>query len=198
MPLVEIYHQATGSTGRALGLSNLILLPALIAAVGTCITSSRILWTLSRENATPYTKLLYHINPRFKNSFNSIVVCGVIVTISGAIYVGSSSAFSAFVDSYVVLSTLSYLAAILPHLPGKRSNVTSGWFWMNGFVGYIVNAVACLYMLCFLVIFCFPFSMPVSAESMNYTVLITDGLTLFMIAFWFWRQKEYTGPQRVV
>lgn len=198
MPLVEIYRQATGSIGGALGLSILILLPAIVAAVGTCITSSRILWTLSRENATPYSRLLHHINPRFKNPFNSIVVCGIIVTIFGAIYVGSSSAFSAFVDSYVVLSTLSYLAAILPHLLGKRSLVTPGWFWMNGFVGYTVNAVACLYMLCFLVIFCFPFSLPVSAESMNYTVLITGGLTIFMAGFWFWRQKEYIGPQRVV
>jgi hypothetical protein len=198
MPLVEIYRQATGSAGGALGLSILIFLPACVATVGACITASRILWTLSRENATPFSKTLHHISPRFKNPFNSILVCGIITIIFGAIYVGSSTAFAAFVDSYVVLSSLSYIAAILPHLLTRRSNVPRGWFWMNGIVGYLVNAFSCAYMIAFVVIFCFPFSLPVSAESMNYTVLITGGLTIFMAAFWFWRQKDYVGPQPVV
>ncbi|EXJ78575.1 hypothetical protein A1O1_08976 [Capronia coronata CBS 617.96] len=197
MPLVEIYRQATGSAGGALGLSILILLPACAATVGACITASRILWTLSRENATPFSKTLHRIHPRFKNPFNSILVVGVATIIFGAIYVGSSTAFAAFVDSYVVLSSLSYIAAILPHLLTKRSNVTPGWFWMKGAIGYIVNAFSCGYMIAFVVIFCFPFSLPVTAENMNYTCLITGGLTIFMGAFWFWRQKNYIGPQRV-
>lgn len=198
MPLIEIYRQATGSAGGALGLSILIFLPACCATVGACITASRILWTLARENATPFSKTLHHINPTFQNPFNSILVVGIVTIIFGAIYVGSETAFAAFVDSYVVLSTLSYIAAILPHLLSRRSNIPRGWFWMNGIVGYIVNAFSCGYMIAFVVIFCFPFSLPVSAQTMNYTCLITGGLTIFMAVFWFWRQKDYVGPHRVV
>ena len=116
----------------------------------------------------------------------------------GCIYVGSSTAFSAFVGAFVVLSTLSYVAAILPHLLSKRRNVTPGWFWMKGAVGFVVNGIACAYIIVFVVIFCFPFAMPVDAASMNYASLITGGLSLFVLAFWFIRQKHYVGPKEVV
>lgn len=116
----------------------------------------------------------------------------------GCIYVGSSTAFNAFVGSFVVLSTLSYLAAILPHVLSKRRNVTPGWFWMKGVVGFIVNGISCAYIIVFVVIFCFPFAMPVDAASMNYTSLITGGLSLFVLVFWFVRQRNYVGPKKVV
>ncbi len=94
-----------------------------------------------------------------------------------------------------MLSTLSYLMAILPHLINKRSKVTPGWFWMKGAVGFVVNGVACAYIVAFIVVFCFPFSLPVTAVSMNYACLITGGLSLFVSAFWFRRRTDYVGPQ---
>lgn len=67
---------------------------------------------------------------------------------------------------------------------------------MHG-AGFVVNAVACLYIAAFIVIFCFPFTLPVDAKTMNYSSLITGGLTVFVGCFWFWRQKDYEGPHFV-
>jgi len=72
-----------------------------------------------------------------------------------------------------------------------------GWFWMKGALGFAVNAVACLYIVVFVVIFCFPFSLPVSAASMNYASLMTGGLSLFVAAFWLCRKRGYRGPTYV-
>lgn len=196
-PLTAIYKQSTGSAGGSLGLLILAFLPSIVAVIGCYLTASRVFWTLARDNATPFSPFFGRINKRQKNPFNSIVLCGVICTILGCIYVGSQTAFNAFVGSFVVLSSLSYLAAILPHLLSRRANVIPGWFWMKGFTGFAVNGVACLYIIVFIVIFCFPFAMPVDAATMNYTCLITGGLTIFVGIFWFWRQKEYVGPHFV-
>ena len=196
-PLAEIYRQAAGSAGGSLGLLILAFVPTFIACIGCFITASRTFWTLARDNATPFSGFFSRIDPNHKNPFRSIVFCSVVITVLGAIYVGSSTAFSAFVGSFVVLSTLSYLMAILPHLLSKRSNVTPGWFWMRGAIGYAVNAVACLYIMAFIVIFCFPFALPVEAATMNYTCLITGALSMFVAAFWMWREKDYVGPQQV-
>ena len=68
---------------------------------------------------------------------------------------------------------------------------------MKGPLGYVVNAVACAYIVVFVVIFCFPFSMPVNAATMNYSSLMTGGTTVFVALFWFWRQKSYEGPKYV-
>ena len=137
------------------------------------------------------------VNTRFRNPFNAVLFCGVIATLPGCIYLGSSTAFNAFVGSFVVLSSLSYLAAILPHLLRRRSGIEPGWFWMRGAVGFVVNGVACLYIIVFVVIFCFPFLMPVSAATMNYASLMTGGLSSFVALFWFWRRKGYEGPKYV-
>jgi choline transport protein len=199
-PLAEIYRQCTGSAGGSLGLLILVFLPTFISLIGCYLTASRTFWTLSRDNATPFAPFFAKISPKYKNPFNSIAACAGISTVLGCIYVGSSTAFSAFgafVGSFVILSTLSYVTTILPHLLSRRKNISPGWFWMKGPVGFVVNAVSSLYILAFIVIYCFPFLLPVDAVSMNYSCLITGGLSVFIALFWFWRQKDYVGPKIV-
>lgn len=196
-PLAAIYRQATGSAGGALGLLILSFFPLFIACVGLYLTASRTFWTLARDNATPFSPFFSRVSIKYRNPANAILLCAVLCTLLGCIYVGSKTAFSAFVGSFVVLTTLSYLTAILPHLLNKRANITPGWFWMHGAVGYVVNGISCLYIAVFIVIFCFPFALPVDPLTMNYNSLITGGFTLFVVAFWLWRHKEYVGPQQV-
>lgn len=196
-PLAAIYRQITGSGGGTLGLLIVSFLPLFIACIGLFLTSSRTLWTLARDKGTPFSGFFSQISPRYHNPANAILFCASLTTVLGVIYVGSKTAFSAFVGSFIVLTTLSYLTAILPHLLTNRANITPGWFWMKGATGYIVNGISCVYIAVFIVIFCFPFALPVGSPTMNYTSLITGGLTIFVAAFWLWRRKEYIGPQQV-
>ena len=196
-PLAEIYRQATGSRGGSLGLLIVAFIPTFLTNVGNYIVAGRMFWTLARDNATPFSPFFARVHPRFQNPFSATMLCGVICTLMGCMYVGSSTAFNAFVGSYVQLSTLSYLAAILPHLLSGRAHLVPGWFWMRGFTGLAVNLVSCLYIIVFLVIFSFPYSLPVTAQNMNYTSLITGGLSLFVGVWWYCRQAEYVGPRHV-
>ncbi|KAK5001400.1 hypothetical protein LTR16_007991, partial [Cryomyces antarcticus] len=178
-PLAEVYLQATSSKGGALGLLILIYLPLTCGFFGNFITCGRMLWTLGRDGATPFSGTVGAIHPTHKNPFNATLICGIICTILGCIYVGSITAFNAFVGSFVIFSTLSYIAAILPNLLTKRRYVIPGPFWMPGWIGYVVGGIGCVYIVVFDVIYCFPYAMPVSAASMNYSALITGGLTMF-------------------
>ncbi|KAJ6786634.1 hypothetical protein PWT90_03724 [Aphanocladium album] len=197
-PLAGLYMQVTGSQGGALGLLIVVFLPTLITCIGCYITAGRTFWTLSRDRATPFHPYFSKVSPVLCSPFNATLFCGVVCTVMGCIYVGSTTAFNAFVGSYIILSTLSYLSAILPHLLSGRTNVTPGWFWMKGPIGFIVNGIVCLYIIAFIVIFCFPFATLVDAKSMNYACLITSGLSIFVLLFWFWRRRDYTGPKPVV
>ncbi|KAE8380628.1 amino acid/polyamine transporter I [Aspergillus bertholletiae] len=195
-PLAEIYYQATGSKGGALGLLIVAFLPTVITCAGCYITAGRTLWTISRDRATPFSGWLARINTRMHNPFNATLVCGVINTILACIFVGSTTAFNAFVGCFVQLSSLSYCAAILPHLLTRRSTFTPGHFWM-GRIGYLVNALSCIYILAFVVIFCFPYALPTDAASMNYASLMTGGLTIFVTIWWLFRMRSYEGPKFV-
>ncbi|TVY46165.1 Choline transport protein, partial [Lachnellula cervina] len=207
-PLAQIYIQATGgSVPATMGLLILIFVPIFCTCIGTFITAGRCLWTLARDEAVPFPGTLGVISPRFKNPFNATVVCGVFCTILGAIYVGSTTAFSAFVGSFVVLSTLSYLAAILPFIFTKRfsraseapgpfiNSMRPGPYKMGHKVGYAVNIVSCLYIIVFVVIYCFPYSLPVTPVNMNYACLIAGGMSIFAAVWWFIKGGKYVGPR---
>lgn len=206
-PLTQIYLQATGTTAGTTGLLFVIFFPIFCTLIGTYITAGRCLWTLARDEAVPYSHWLHVIHPRHKNPFNATIACGVWSTILGAIYVGSSTAFNAFVGSFVVLLTLSYLASILPFIftgrfsrsaqaAGPYNNrMVPGWFQMNHVVGYIVNIISCLYIMVFIVIYCFPYAIPVDAVNMNYSCLISGALSIAAGIWWLVKGGSYIGPQ---
>ena len=197
-PIAEIYHQATGSSAGTIGLLFLILVPVFCTCIGCYITAGRTFWTLARDEATPLSSTFGKINETWRNPFNATLLCGCICTVLGCIYVGSATAFNAFVGSFVVLSTLSYLAAIGPHLLTKRANVVPGPFWMKGAIGFVVNGISCLYIVVFVVIFCFPYALPVDPATMNYASLITGGLTIFVGLWWLWKGgRGYKGPKAI-
>ena len=82
-PIAEIYRQATGSSAGAIGLLCLILFCVAVCTVGTYITNGRTLWTLARDEATPFPRFLSHVSPALGMPFNSTICCGILVTILG-------------------------------------------------------------------------------------------------------------------
>ncbi|KAJ5433769.1 SNF2-related protein [Penicillium cf. griseofulvum] len=196
-PLAEIYRQATGSHGGALGLLVVAFLPTFITACGCYITAGRTLWTISRDGATPFAGWLGRISLKFKNPFNATLACCGVVTVLACIYLGSSTAFSAFVGCFVQLSSLSYFMAIFPHILTRRSSFVPGYFHMSNTIGYVVNSLACVYIIAFAIIFCFPYALPTDAASMNYASLMTGGLSIFVTVWWFIHKDSYVGPKHV-
>ena len=63
----------------------------------------------------------------------------------------------------------------------------------------MVSGIACAYIIVLNVIYCFPYAMPVDAQSMNYSVVIVGGLTIALTAWYFWkRTRGYVGPRVVL
>jgi hypothetical protein len=93
------------------------------------------------------------------------------------------------------MSSASYCAAILPNLLTGRKNINYGPFRLKGLLGPILNAIACAYIIVWFVIYCFPYYLPTSAATMNYSSLIWGSLTFFVALWWFFGANGYIGPQ---
>lgn len=195
-PIAEIYRQATGSADGAIGLLTLIVCNIGISIVGLYITCGRTLWALSRDGAVPFRNTFSKVSPRWNMPLNATVATAILATILGAIYVGSTTAFNAFIGSYILMSTSSYIAAILPNLLHRRKSIqTYGPFHLKGAVGFTLNIVACTYMIVWFVIYCFPYYLPTNAASMNYSCLLWGGFTIIIAGWWFvGARKGYVGP----
>ena len=62
-------------------------------------------------------------------------------------------------------------------------------------LGYVVNIMSCLYIIVFVVIYCFPYSMPAEPVNMNYACLITGSISIFAALWWFVKGGKYAGPK---
>ncbi|GAB7352326.1 hypothetical protein MBLNU459_g2772t1 [Dothideomycetes sp. NU459] len=199
LPLAAMYQQATRSNAGTFGLLFIFLLDIIFTIPGAYITCGRTLWTLGRDDATPFSSWVGRISPRWRNQFNATLMCGCFVTLLGVIYIGSVAAFDAIIDVFCIFTTMSYLAAILPHILYRRQYVKPGPFWMSGVIGYIVIGIASAYIIVWNVIFMFPYSYPTSAATMNYSSVISGGVTIFLTMWYLWKRKHgYIGPRVVL
>lgn len=194
-PIAEIYRQATGTAG-ATGMLALIMLNIALCIVGLFITTGRTLWTLARDGAAPFPTVLGRVDRRLDMPMLPTVATAVLVTALGCIYVGSTTAFNAFIGSTILFFSSSYIAAILPHLIRGRKSVVFGPFRMHGWSGFVVNGLSCAYLLAWFVIYAFPYYLPTDAKSMNYSCLIWGGLTILVGLWWVGgARKGYEGPK---
>lgn len=109
---------------------------------------------MARDNATPFPKFFGSVNERLSCPIPSTIFCGILCTGLGAIQLGSKTAFSDLVGSFIILTTTSYLLAIGSHLVTGRKNIKPGPFWMGKF-GFVINGIACILIIFFNIMFCF-------------------------------------------
>lgn len=75
------------------------------------------------------------------------------------------------------------------------SQLVWGPWHIHGWLGIINNAYACVYMVFVIFWSVWPPSTPVAPDTMNYSVVVTGGVIIFSIVWYFARgRKEYKGP----
>ena len=126
----------------------------MICVIGTFLTVSRIYWALARDRATPFHSVFSKVDERLSCPIPATLLAAVLVTGFGAISLGSSTAFSDLVGSFIILTTASYFLAIFPHIITGRKNVTPGPFWLGKF-GYVINIISVVLIVFFDIMFCF-------------------------------------------
>jgi choline transport protein len=76
-----------------------------------------------------------------------------------------------------------------------QAHLVWGPWHIPGILGTINNAYACMYMVFVIFWSVWPPQTPVSASTMNYSVVVTGGVIIFSIVWYYVRgRKEYKGP----
>lgn len=85
----------------------------------------------------------------------------------------------------------------IPDIAIEVSQLQLAWgpFHIPGILGIINNLYACIYMIFVIFWSVWPPATPVTASTMNYSVVVTAGVIIFSIV-WYWvrGRKEYEGP----
>ncbi|KAH0604846.1 uncharacterized protein H6S33_006514 [Morchella sextelata] len=194
-PTAEIYRQATGSTSGAVGLTVVLFLATFPTLIGTLITGGRTLWSLARDGAVPGGSFFAAVSPRFGGPVRATIAVSACASVLSIVYIFSTTAFSALITSYIVLSSLSYAGAIGGHVATGRKAVVPGPFWLGRW-GWAVNLGSLAWISVMVVFFCWPFVKPVTKANMNWTSVIVTGLAVAITGWWLWGARGvYKGPR---
>lgn len=80
-------------------------------------------------------------------------------------------------------------------IQGFGMRLSWGPWKLPGIIGTINNAYACVYMIFVIFWSVWPPETPVSAKTMNYSVVVTGGVLIFSVVWYYIRgREEYHGP----
>jgi choline transport protein len=91
MPIYELWTQATDSLAAGTAFLALIYILTVMVLVGTTETSSRITWSLARDDAFYGSAYLSHVHPTLKVPVWSIVANTVACAVMGCLYLASTT-----------------------------------------------------------------------------------------------------------
>ncbi|KAJ5999787.1 hypothetical protein N7481_000196 [Penicillium waksmanii] len=107
--------------------------------VGTNSAGSRIVWSMARDKAFPYSEYLARVNPRLGIPLRAIGFVVVVDLILGLIVLGSDLAFQSIISGGGLMLQVSYLVPVLIVLVRGRKILPPRPHFDLGKWGYVIN-----------------------------------------------------------
>lgn len=193
-PLPTILLTITGSKAVTMFLMVLVLFVTLFCAISMTTTASRCTWAFSRDDALPLSA--WWSRTVYGQPLAALVLVTVQEMLLGIIYIGSSSAFTAFVSVGVIALAASYGVPLAISILTRRQEVNKARWKLPHRLGLAVNSVALAWILFQVVLFCMPVSIPVTPTSMTYAAVVFVGLIVLSMLWYicYARTSKYHHP----
>lgn len=142
----------------------------LMAVAGCQQTASRLTWSFARDSGLITSSRLSQIDSRWQVPVWALCANGLVIFIIGCIYLGSSTAFNAFIGTGLILQlvTFAFPAALLlakgrptEFLPSTRT------FGLPRAFGWVANFFTVAFTVLCLVFYDFPAVIPVTSSNMS-------------------------------
>ncbi|EED21859.1 choline transport protein, putative [Talaromyces stipitatus ATCC 10500] len=195
----EIMRQAFRSNNMAVGILIASCFLSFFILNAVVETSSRIAWALAKDNALLMSSKLELVHPGLEIPTWSLIFSWFFIALTGVVFVISSTAFNAVLASLIVLQLLSFSIPCALLLYQRRSEEylpADRLFRLPHWLGFTVNAYVVGISLMLTVFFVLPTFLPVTASTMNYTVVILAIVALLSTINWFLHAgRAYQGPR---
>ncbi|EFX04269.1 amino acid permease [Grosmannia clavigera kw1407] len=191
-PVAQIFYNVLGK-----GASIFFVVSAFLIMNFVCITAlqagSRTVWAFSRDQMIPGSHIWYRIWSKTDTPVLAVWLYAIICILINLIGLGSYITIAAIFNVCAIALDWSYCIPILCKLLFGRFQ--PGPFYL-GKLGYVLNAWACTWTAFVSVIFLFPTVRPVTADNMNYAVVILAFVFMVATGYWFIHGRfYYTGPR---
>ncbi|KAI4726177.1 amino acid transporter [Aureobasidium sp. EXF-10728] len=199
MPIYELWRQATDSDAAATAFLVALLAINLFVINAVQQTSSHLIWAFGRDNGLVFSKHLAKMHTALEVPVWSLLANAAVIFIAGCIYLASTAAFNALINTTIILQMISFaIPALLLMCRGRseRFLAKDRWFRLPNWLGWMCNATVVVFAVIELVFFDLPTSLPTTGSSMNYTCAVLATMALFSGINWIvYARKHYKGPR---
>ncbi|CAK5283999.1 unnamed protein product [Mycena citricolor] len=182
-PIGLLFELIMGSKGGGFGLWFIIFGIGMFCAISIACAASRSTWAFARDSALPFHRTFSVVHPHLGVPLNALLLSTAIQLALGLLYLGSSTAFNAFVAVAVICLGASYTFPIAVSLFNGRKDMHDSPFPLGRF-GAAMNGIAVVWVAFQLVLFSMPPAVPVTRQSMNYASVVFVGFAAIS-AVWY-------------
>ncbi|BGO88981.1 hypothetical protein NBRC10512_002049 [Rhodotorula toruloides] len=193
LPFLEIIVQATGSKACGTVLMVAFLLCLFVSANSVHQSTSRLIWSFARDNGLPFADKLTYVHPHFRVPILPLLLSGLGVTILGALYCASTTAYGSIISTCIILGNISFAIPATQLLLRKREMKRDRWMRL-GWLGGVSNVVTILFCLLTTVMWLFPLTPNPKPIDMNYGAAVLGGMALLALIDFLFVRKSFHGP----
>ncbi|TID22586.1 hypothetical protein CANINC_003246 [Pichia inconspicua] len=194
-PLAEIIHR---SLGRKWAIAFMALISVCQWLMGASILTalSRQIWAFARDDGLPFSSFIKVVHPKLKVPIRAVLFASTISLALGCLCLAGPAAASALFSLTVSGNYTAWCVPVLLRLTSGSKRFTPGPFHLGPTLSKINGWITVSWGTFVFVIAMIPSSKHPDKTDMNYTVVITLGVwILFMIYFFVYRYKHYHGPK---
>ncbi|AET41399.1 Tpo5p Ecym_8105 [Eremothecium cymbalariae DBVPG len=198
MEIVLIFTKSTRSKIVSYFQVLLILGNLLFSGIGSITTSSRAVYSMSRDHGLPYSDLWSYVSPDSQSQVPryAVYLSMGISYIFGLLPFISGNAYNSFIGASVLcLCSASSIAIICVMLTGRRGIKGAG-VKIRYRLGWPVDVFVLLWLGLVMFCMCMPVTVPVTINTMNYTFLI---FLVFLVGisglYNFWGKYNFSIPE---
>lgn len=142
---------------------------ALFALNACQEVTARLTWAFARDNALMASKYLGRVDERLQVPAWALLANAFVILVIGCIFLGSTTAFNAFIGSGLLLQqcTFAIPAALLLWHRRSEAVLPKGRYIRLGALGWVANVVTVLFAPLITIMYCFPIELPVTGSTMS-------------------------------
>lgn len=159
----------------------------------------RQIFAFARDHGLPFAFWIKRVNKKLSVPINAVWAGGLAAVVIGLLCLIGTTAANALFTLYIAGNYFSWGTPTLLRLTSGRDRFVPGPFYLGKFWTDFFGWVSVIFIAYTIVMVMFPTNKDPSVSTMNYTCVITPGVWLLSLAYYYiYAHKIYHGPRKTI
>ena len=203
-PMAQIIYDAFDTVpgqGKKMAIFFMVLIAFAQFLMGASILTaiSRQIFAFARDNGLPMSWWIKKVNKKLSVPIHAVIAGGVAAIVIGLLCLIGTTAANALFTLYIAGNYFAWGMPTFLRLLAMKEKFVPGRFYLGDFWSRVNGWASTIFILYTIVMVMFPEDTNPDKNSMNYTCVITPGVWILSVAYYYaYARKNYHGPAKTV